>query len=227
MATESQCPVKHETSLPGTSSGCPVKHDRGGLNETNHIPADLNNLPAPDQRMPLNTNRTVSSIPKGDGGRWEYPSPQQFHNALRRKNMQTEEEHVETMVLIHNFLNERCWREVLRWEQMRPVNQTQCRNVMPMLYKFQGRPQDPTPKARILSFLGISPKPFDTHEWYVKRCDGTSRRYVIDYYGGEGENEGVFHCDVRPALETLDGWIDRTKWVWRNWTENRQTTDQD
>ena len=51
------------------------------------------------------------------GGVWEYPSPQQFHNALVRKGMETKEEDVEMMVQIHNFLNERAWDEVVRWEK--------------------------------------------------------------------------------------------------------------
>jgi hypothetical protein len=49
--------------------------------------------------------------------KWEYPSPQQFYNALVRKGWETPEEHVETMVDIHNFLNERAWMEVLKWEK--------------------------------------------------------------------------------------------------------------
>jgi cytochrome c heme-lyase len=48
--------------------------------------------------------------------KWEYPSPQQFYNALLRKGWNTPEEHVEVMVLIHNKLNEDAWRQVLKWE---------------------------------------------------------------------------------------------------------------
>jgi hypothetical protein len=36
-----------------------------------------------------------------------------------RKGWETPEEHVETMVEIHNFLNERAWLEVLKWERRR------------------------------------------------------------------------------------------------------------
>jgi len=67
----------------------------------------------------------MSSIPRvidaeaGSGSRqtWEYPSPQQFYNALVRKGMDTPAEHIETVVEIHNFLNERAWGEVLKWEK--------------------------------------------------------------------------------------------------------------
>jgi cytochrome c heme-lyase len=76
----------------------------------------------------LPTERTESSIPRSpspDGSevppRWEYPSPQQFYNALVRKGWETPEEHVETMVDIHNFLNEKAWDEVMKWESRRPL----------------------------------------------------------------------------------------------------------
>lgn len=74
-----------------------------------------------DNSDQLPTERSLSSIPRSvDTGRtetWEYPSPQQFYNALVRKGWETPVEHVETMVEIHNFLNERAWGEVLKWEE--------------------------------------------------------------------------------------------------------------
>jgi cytochrome c heme-lyase len=47
---------------------------------------------------------------------WEYPSPQQFYNALRRKGWNTPVNHVEAMVAIHNRLNEDAWAQILKWE---------------------------------------------------------------------------------------------------------------
>jgi cytochrome c heme-lyase len=76
----------------------------------------LAQTPAPGQSSALPTDRTISSIPRDGAGNWEYPSPQQFHNALARKGWETPEEHVEMMVEIHNFLNEQAWNEVLKWE---------------------------------------------------------------------------------------------------------------
>jgi cytochrome c heme-lyase len=87
--------------------------------------------------------------------------------------------------------------------------------LKPTLIRFQGRPQEPTPKARLLSTLGqffpnyfSQQPPFDRHDWYVARHmpDGSTRevRYVIDYYsGGEEEETGqpVFFLDIRPALD--------------------------
>lgn len=85
----------------------------------------------------------------------------------------------------------------------------------PKLLRFQGRPNEPTPKARVLQALartfpdrfGQEP-PFDRHDWYVarKQADGSTRevRYVIDYYGGglQATGEPVFYLDIRPALDT-------------------------
>jgi len=68
--------------------------------------------------MDLPVEREESSIPRDAAGtKWEYPSPQQFYNALVRKGWETPEEHIETMVDIHNFLNERAWNEVVKWEE--------------------------------------------------------------------------------------------------------------
>jgi cytochrome c heme-lyase len=77
----------------------------------------LSQEPAANQAMSLPTSRVQSSIPRDVSSRWEYPSPQQFYNALVRKGWETPEEHIETMVDIHNFLNEQAWQEVLKWER--------------------------------------------------------------------------------------------------------------
>jgi cytochrome c heme-lyase len=61
-----------------------------------------------------------------------------------RKGKDTPEESIEVMVQIHNFLNERAWDEVRRWEDIRDPNAAQRIE----LSKFEGRPQDLSPKAR-------------------------------------------------------------------------------
>lgn len=48
---------------------------------------------------------------------WEYPSPQQFYNALVKKGWETPEESIETMVSIHNWMNEAAWQQVRTWEE--------------------------------------------------------------------------------------------------------------
>ena len=77
----------------------------------------LSQAPASHQAAALPTDRETSTIPRDEGSRWEYPSPQQFYNALVRKGWETPEEHVEMMVQIHNFLNEQAWLEILKWER--------------------------------------------------------------------------------------------------------------
>lgn len=84
----------------------------------------------------------------------------------------------------------------------------------PSLIRFMGRPDEPTPKARMLQVMGwmwptryATEPPFDRHDWYVRRHgpDGESKdvRYVIDYYSGPPEPTGepVFFLDVRPAVD--------------------------
>lgn len=106
------CPVPHDA--PVKPAQCPIDHDQ--LSPLNQMPT-LTQETAPNQSVQLPTNRTESSIPRDPAAKWEYPSPQQFYNALVRKGWETPEEHVETMVEIHNFLNERAWLEVLKWEK--------------------------------------------------------------------------------------------------------------
>ncbi|RUP45506.1 cytochrome c heme lyase [Jimgerdemannia flammicorona] len=199
------CPM-HNPNAPhsGTSSPTPVTD---ALNQLNMMP-DLSQAPALGQQIDLPTERVISSIPKSDGAsRWEYPSPQQFYNALRRKGWETPEEEIETMVDIHNFLNEEAWNEVLKWEAM---HECPCPGG-PKLARFRGKPQELSPKARILSWLG-SPRPFDRHDWVVDRC-GREVRYVIDYYSAPEDIPGqpVFHLDVRPALDSVESLLDRAK----------------
>lgn len=113
---EESCPVKKPEPVK-IPPGCPMHKKEDELNQLNMIP-ELNQQPQPDQTVDLPTERVVSSIPKAKGqdSKWEYPSPQQFYNALRRKGWETPEEEIETMVDIHNFLNEEAWLQVLKWE---------------------------------------------------------------------------------------------------------------
>lgn len=84
----------------------------------------------------------------------------------------------------------------------------------PSLVRFMGRPDEPTPKARMLGFMAwmwpakyTAEPPFDRHDWFIRRHapDGSERevRYVIDYYSAPPEPTGepVFYLDVRPAVD--------------------------
>lgn len=135
-------PATHATpsssGIPKSSpraAECPIPHDQRALHPLNRIPMGLSSTErAPGQVLDLPTDREVSSIPRPHrpeesasdnledrhSGRWEYPSPQQFYNALVRKGWETPEESIEMVVAIHNFLNERAWDEVMKWEKRLP-----------------------------------------------------------------------------------------------------------
>lgn len=115
-----ECPMHQKEEKPAPPPSCPMHNKEDELNQRNMMP-NLTQEQQTDQTVELPTERVISSIPKDNSyaQKWEYPSPQQFYNALRRKGWETPEEHVETMVDIHNFLNEEAWDQVLKWENMR------------------------------------------------------------------------------------------------------------
>lgn len=102
-------------------SGCPVHNNK--IDSKNLMPPP-NQRPAPGQRFPLPTDRVRSSIPKAaseekdEEQKWEYPSPQMFFNAMKRKGYRPYEEDMVTVVSIHNAVNEQCWRRILEWESL-------------------------------------------------------------------------------------------------------------
>ncbi|KAF5338328.1 hypothetical protein D9611_012471 [Ephemerocybe angulata] len=221
-----KCPVPHQA--PQEPAKCPIDH--GSINPDNQMPK-LSQAQAPNQSIELPTDRTESSIPRGDEGRWEYPSPQQFYNALVRKGWETPEEHVVTMVEIHNFLNEEAWEEVKKWEKRHDSSGDL------QLARFKGRPGEMSPKARILMVAGWlfpsrfnSEPPFDRHDWIVRRPKtGEEQRYVIDYYSAPPQEDGspVFSLDVRPALDNFSSVQDRiavlTEEVWSNFRKDQKS----
>lgn len=188
------CPVNHDASSP-PASGCPVPHGSSSappstapekhgllskLNPLNYMFSDLSQARAADQKIALPTSRDESSIPRGTGeGNWEYPSPQQMYNALLRKGYtDTDPTAVESMVAVHNFLNEGAWAEIVDWErrfgrglsrgwkvsrrgeenaplELRKIEAREGGEAsQPTLVRFQGRPKDMTPKAFMLQVAG-------------------------------------------------------------------------
>lgn len=223
-AASGGCPVR---GLPGgppaASSGPEVLNEYGEkVNPLNQMPAG-NQEPWPGQKARLSTERVISDIPKSDGtgDSWTYPSPQQFYNALKRKGKGADvsEEQVDTLVAIHNNMNDVTWHMLLDWENYQ-IQRGQVDGDTPRLAKFMGRPFDLTPKARIKSWLGYG-LPFDRHDWEVDRGKGKgTTRYVIDYYydNSKSESDAVpdigmrakasdiqsIVVDVRPALDSLE-----------------------
>ena len=128
------CPMSN-TSPPRSAppAKCPIDYEQRTLSESkvnplNSIPLDVSATSrAAGQILHLPTEREISTIPRpkareveDTGPTWEYPSPQQFYNALVRKGWETPEESIEMVVQIHNFLNEMAWEEVMKWERRLP-----------------------------------------------------------------------------------------------------------
>ncbi|KAJ5225162.1 Cytochrome c heme lyase [Penicillium chermesinum] len=240
---KSASPPTPEPAAPAKSSSTLSK-----LNPLNFMFASLSQERAPNQTVDLGVEREISTIPRGDSDQnWEYPSPQQMYNAMLRKgHTDTPQDAVEAMVAVHNFLNEGAWNEIVRWERTFAKGLLpgweKCRRgeenlsydlykaemtgavdpaSEPRLIRFQGRPKELTPKARILQTLGwIYPSqfetkpPFDRHDWYVQRqtpAGPKQVRYVIDYYSGPPEPTGepVFYLDIRPALDSPSAAVER------------------
>ena len=218
----------------GDKSTCPVV--RGGT----IIPPSIEEAakhpqtPAEGQRMPLSTQRVTSSIPRGDepssgkvapshqpanSANWQYPSEQQFYNAMFRKGYRPPVESIPSVLQIHNAVNERSWAEVRKWERDLHGNED------PRLAKFIGRPKDLSPRAWFNSNVLMTQAPFDRHDWYVTdEGGGEPRRYVIDFYEGKEKPESLepsigrgtnalkppsMYIDVRPALDNPSAAVDR------------------
>ncbi|KAG2150485.1 cytochrome c/c1 heme lyase-domain-containing protein [Suillus clintonianus] len=120
----------------------------------------------------------------------------QFFAAMARKNHNPHAPDMKTIIPIHNA----------------------CGGVK--LVNFKDRPNDLTPKARLMTLLGYS-APFDRHDWVVERC-GTRIRYVINFYAGRGagptsSNKVSFYLDVRPALDNWEGVKMRAENIWQDW----------
>jgi cytochrome c heme-lyase len=170
----------------------------------------------------VSLSKDQSSIPAHQpdfSEKWVYPSEQQFYNAMKRKGWDLPpgiEKSIPHVVRIHNAVNEKGWKEILEWERIRDP-----KNDNPRLVRFLGRPKDLSPRARFYSSLWLRNEPFDRHDWFVDRGDGTGqRRYVIDFYNGK-ENSGnnglpSMYLDVRPALDDFEAVQDRVKMFFRN-----------
>ncbi|KAI8596000.1 cytochrome c heme lyase [Dissophora ornata] len=133
-----------------------------------------------------------------------------FFNAMKRKNWNPREEDMKFVVPIHNMVNEMAWKHILKWENLM---ENTCGG--PKLVKFEGKPKEITPKARVRSWMGYT-LPFDRHDWVVDRC-GKQVTYIIDFYSGQPDprypEAPSFYLDVRPKL-TMDGAWQRFKRFW-------------
>ncbi|EON64776.1 hypothetical protein W97_04009 [Coniosporium apollinis CBS 100218] len=182
---QGSCPyIPPDSATSRTSAPQPTNSTASTLskfNPLNYMPSLSNKRESSHQSADLPLSRERSSIPKGDGtGNWEYPSPQQMYNAMLRKGYtDTDTSAVESMVAVHNFLNEGAWAEIAEWERRfgrglsrgwrackrgeagtvfdasTGVDWDERREQMeePRLVRFMGRPGELTPKARMLQVL--------------------------------------------------------------------------
>ena len=154
----------------------------------------------------LSNERQTSSIPSQSGKPWIYPSEQMFYAAMLRKNKNPEKQDMQTIIPIHNTVNEQCWKMIKEYEQLDNTCTTK-------LVKFQGKQGELTIKARLYSFFGYQ-LPFDRHDWVIDRC-GKQVTYIIDFYKGHGGGLS-FYLDVRPAM-TMSGIYERLRFQIKHW----------
>lgn len=164
-------------------------------------------------------------------GNWIYPSEKQFFEALMRKGNSPSSTSsaselatsVASIIPIHNAVNERAWQQILDWERKAPSTDPGSKKCGgPKLYSFRGlgvESQFLSPRARVNGWLGYQ-LPFDRHDWVVERCGGEHVEYVIDFYQGKtggtttqpglsgnpGPGKLSFYLDVRPKLNSYEGW---------------------
>lgn len=228
---------------PKSESVCPVSKDSKLIPASLEEAARYAQTPQPDQTIPLALDREVSSIPRGSATlmgdddsvknpdhqlihndhdtrdsstvkKWVYPSEQQMYNAMRKKGWtNVPEESIPVVLKIHNHINESTWNQILDWENVKSESLSSS-SPQVQLVRFQGRPNDMSPKAFIFStLLRLYDPPFDRHDWYVQNnhrysimsgSDSRIQRYVIDYYYLPPPNPNmppIPYIDARPALD--------------------------
>ncbi|KAH3680024.1 hypothetical protein WICPIJ_008437 [Wickerhamomyces pijperi] len=211
-SSDAKCPVDHTArakwaELSGdTSTNSKPKVIDGSLIPTavEHSSDNIPDIPTYTTNVSLPEDREISTIPRTDGsGNWIYPSQKQFFEAMKRKNWNPSAEDMQTVVPIHNAVNERAWFQILKWEEGHGGES--CGGVK--LSSFKGDSKKLTPKAWFFGLLGYQ-KPFDRHDWTVDRC-GVEVEYVIDFYSGKPNplmpGMASFYLDVRPKLNNLEG----------------------
>ncbi|KAH8058675.1 holocytochrome-c synthase [Aureococcus anophagefferens] len=198
----SGCPM-HADRQKGAKkppSGCPMHAAAGGTDARNNMPAVAAQERAPGQESALSTERVESSIPTLDAGsRWTYPSPQMFWNSLVRKGKVggASEGDMDTVIAVHNSMNEATWAKILEWEALSDPGAA----APPRLARFTGRPTEHSPKAWLKQLFG-HPKPFDRHDWIVVRGGGAETMHDV------GAVKSIL-LDVRPALDSPAALWDR------------------
>lgn len=166
-APADKCPVDESTRLKWLAAN---KQAANPL--TNPIPTSSQSIPTQRPHLhpaQLSEDRVISTIPRHadssiptladphaaksyltpESPNWVYPSESQFYRAMERKNHNPKAEDMQTIVPIHNAVNERAWKEVLDWEK--GLGGDACGGVR--LVTFKGTPGRWSPKSLANRFL--------------------------------------------------------------------------
>ena len=186
------------------SNGCPLGY--GSSENSTELQKRAAQVPIPPESS-MSSERVTSSIPNREG-KWMYPSPVQFYRNAVAKGHEVDTGDMNTVVNIHNAVNEETWRRIVTFETK--YHRLECPGG-PSLIRFVGMPSQPSVKARVLHWVGGYVMPFDRHEWTIDRCGTGLFKYHVDFYDGANQEEGKvnIYLDVRPGMNTLSG-------VWDN-----------
>jgi cytochrome c heme-lyase len=89
----------------------------GTQREVSSIPRAIDLPPGAAAARPANNEADTGADKKT--GNWIYPSEEMFFNAMKRKSYNPNETDMQTIVPIHNAVNERAWKEIKEWERGR------------------------------------------------------------------------------------------------------------
>ena len=187
-------------------SGCPLGY--GSPENSADLQARAAKVDIPTDSG-MSSEREISSIPNRDG-KWAYPSPQQFYRNAVAKGHEVDPTDMNTVVSIHNAVNEETWRRIVQMEKQ--YHAKECPNG-PTLIRFVGKPGDPSLKSQMMHTLGGYVLPFDRHEWTIDRCGTGLFKYHVDFYDGRQDDSGKvnIYLDARPAMDTATGIWDRVR----------------
>jgi cytochrome c heme-lyase len=157
----------------------------------------------------MSQERETSSIPSRDG-KWMYPSPVQFYKNSVAKGHELDPNDMNTVVSIHNAVNEETWRRIVKIENT--YHSQECPGG-PTLVRFVGKPTEPSMKARVMHWIGGYVMPFDRHEWTIDRCGTGLYKYHVDFYDGslQQQDKVNIYLDVRPSLDNINSVYDRVR----------------
>jgi hypothetical protein len=106
-----------------------------------------------------------------DGAHWVNPTPMQLFRAIRRKEMDIQEEDALEVAFTHATVVDFTWQLI---EEYEGKYRQQCPNIA--LKRFEGKYGQHTMKSWLTEkAFGLTP--YDRHDWWIDRC-GTEVRYL-------------------------------------------------